>query len=113
MISGASVGSIITAIVCTRTKSEVDLHQSSWFCMINFYICYRQLEQLLDEDYEMDLDFFKRDELRDKIARLVNEGAFLDLNSLERCIRANVADLTFEEAHDRTGMVRDCFLLHL
>mmetsp|Transcript_35918 Transcript_35918/g.69406 ORF Transcript_35918/g.69406 Transcript_35918/m.69406 type:complete len:684 (-) Transcript_35918:126-2177(-) len=87
VISGASVGSIVTAIVCTRSRSEI----SDLFSDVG--------------DQKIDLGFFKRDTLQDKIKRLLKEGALLDLKALERCIRANVPDWTFEEAHDRTGMV--------
>jgi len=85
VISGASVGSIVTAIICTRKK--------------------HQLEDLFSNRTEITLEFFKKDGLLDKLRRVASEGAFLDLDSLQKCIRANVPDITFEEAHDLTGMV--------
>ena len=38
-------------------------------------------------------------------ARFVRKGHFLDVNILEECVRANVGDLTFEEAYARTKRV--------
>ncbi|KAL9117239.1 MAG: hypothetical protein Q9187_006229, partial [Circinaria calcarea] len=37
--------------------------------------------------------------------RYLKEGYFLDVNVLEDCVRANVGDLTFEEAYARTKRV--------
>ena len=40
-----------------------------------------------------------------RLTRFVREGHFLDVNVLEECVRANVGDLTFEEAYARTKRV--------
>ena len=40
-----------------------------------------------------------------RVKRFVKEGYFLDVAVLERCVRANVGDLTFEEAYSRTKRV--------
>jgi TAG lipase/lysophosphatidylethanolamine acyltransferase len=40
-----------------------------------------------------------------RLARFIKEGYFLDTNVLEKCVRANVGDLTFEEAYARTKRV--------
>ena len=37
--------------------------------------------------------------------RFVREGYFLDMNILEECVRANVGDMTFEEAYTKTKRV--------
>jgi len=37
--------------------------------------------------------------------RWLREGYFLDVTVLEECVRANVGDLTFEEAYNRTKRV--------
>ncbi|RDL41982.1 Patatin-like phospholipase [Venustampulla echinocandica] len=43
--------------------------------------------------------------LRRRVGRFWNEGYFLDMNVLEECVRANVGDMTFEEAYNRTKRV--------
>ncbi|KAI9883838.1 MAG: hypothetical protein M1823_004392 [Watsoniomyces obsoletus] len=40
-----------------------------------------------------------------RVTRFFREGYFLDVNILEECVRANVGDLTFEEAYARTKRV--------
>ncbi|KAL8634857.1 MAG: hypothetical protein Q9228_007589, partial [Teloschistes exilis] len=40
-----------------------------------------------------------------RLARFVRNGHFLDVSILEECVRANVGDLTFEEAYSRTKRV--------
>jgi TAG lipase/lysophosphatidylethanolamine acyltransferase len=45
------------------------------------------------------------DTLTRRVRRFFREGYFLDVTVLEECVRANVGDLTFEEAHNRTKRV--------
>ena len=45
------------------------------------------------------------DTLMRRTVRYLREGYFLDVNVLEECVRANVGDLTFEEAYARTKRV--------
>lgn len=40
-----------------------------------------------------------------RVRRFMKEGYFLDVNVLEECVRANVGDLTFEEAYIKTKRV--------
>lgn len=40
-----------------------------------------------------------------RLTRFIYTGYFLDVNILEECVRANVGDLTFEEAYARTKRV--------
>ena len=40
-----------------------------------------------------------------RLTRFMREGYFLDIKVLEACVRANVGDLTFEEAYARTKRV--------
>ena len=40
-----------------------------------------------------------------RTTRFIHTGYFLDVNILEECVRANVGDLTFEEAYARTKRV--------
>lgn len=43
--------------------------------------------------------------LKRRVNRFFKEGYFLDVTVLEDCVRANVGDLTFEEAYNRTKRV--------
>ena len=40
-----------------------------------------------------------------RLKRLLRDGYLLDMNVLEQCVRANVGDLTFEEAYAKTKRV--------
>lgn len=40
-----------------------------------------------------------------RVRRFLREGYFLDMNILEECVRANVGDMTFEEAYTKTKRV--------
>ena len=43
--------------------------------------------------------------LNRRVRRFIKEGYFLDVKVLEECVRANVGELTFEEAYARTKRV--------
>ena len=43
--------------------------------------------------------------LQRRIKRFMRDGYFLDVRVLEQCVRANVGDITFEEAYARTKRV--------
>lgn len=45
------------------------------------------------------------DTLTRRVRRFIKEGYFLDVSVLEECVRANVGDLTFEEAYIKTKRV--------
>ena len=40
-----------------------------------------------------------------RVKRYLKDGYLLDVHVLEECVRANVGDLTFEEAYGRTKRV--------
>jgi TAG lipase/lysophosphatidylethanolamine acyltransferase len=104
IITGTATGALIAALVGIHTEDE--------------------LLEFLDGD-GVDLtafagkirpngDFKKRhsgtvvgwwDTLKRRVKRFLREGYFLDVTVLEECVRANVGDLTFEEAYNRTKRV--------
>lgn len=43
--------------------------------------------------------------MKRKIIRLFKYGHLLDMRVLEECVQANVGDLTFEEAYQRTNRI--------
>jgi len=91
VISGSSVGSIIAAMVCTRTDAELR-------------------ELFSGQPGAVNLSFFPRNDKNDasvsrRLKRLWREGHMMDISVLSRAVRANVPDLTFQEAHERTGRV--------
>ena len=89
IVAGASAGSIIAAVVCTRTKDDF-LDQFS-------------IEKLS----KFNLNAFNKTPVpfSVKIKHLLEQGAFFDSKVLKECMRTNLGDITFSEAFNRTGMI--------
>lgn len=88
VIAGSSVGSIICAIVGTRTEPEL-------------------LDLLSGRAGALNLSFFPSNEssVSRKVRRLLYEGRLMDIDILSRAVQSNVPNLTFQEAFDRTGRI--------
>ncbi|KAF9428557.1 hypothetical protein BGZ94_001948 [Podila epigama] len=88
IISGASVGALVAAIVCVKTDDEIP--------------------QIFLEG-GIDLRAFQkvgvRGNLARKFTRLMTEGYLIDIKVLQDCIQTNVGNLTFDEAFKRTKRV--------
>ncbi|KAF8976818.1 hypothetical protein BGZ46_007928 [Entomortierella lignicola] len=88
IISGASAGALMAALVCVKTDEELP----SVF-----------------EEGGIDLSAFQRVGVRGnltrKFTRLMTEGYLLDIKVLQDCIQKNVGNLTFDEAFKRTKRV--------
>ncbi|OLN96958.1 Lipase 4-like protein 1 [Colletotrichum chlorophyti] len=89
IISGASAGSIVSAVICTRTDEE--------------------MPRLIKEFPYGDLAVFDAEEnpdgVFDHMRRLLTEGSWSDIKHLTRVMRGLVGDLTFQEAYNRTRRV--------
>lgn len=89
IISGASAGSIVCAVMCTRTDEE--------------------MPALMEEFPYGDLAVFEGEEDRDSVLehlrRLLTEGSWSDIKHLTRVMRGLTGDLTFQEAYNRTRRI--------
>ena len=89
IISGASAGSIVSAVLCVRTDAEVP--------------------ELLDSFCNGDLAVFEAEgqdgSWLTKLARLLKMGAMFDIKHLIRVMRGLLGDLTFMEAYYRTRRI--------
>ncbi|KAL7796754.1 acyl transferase/acyl hydrolase/lysophospholipase [Trichoderma ceciliae] len=89
IISGASAGSIVCAVMCTRTDEEIP--------------------QLIKEFPYGDLAVFdardNQDGLLDHFRRLLTEGCWSDIAHLRRVMRGMMGDITFQEAYNRTRRI--------
>ncbi|KAI0006493.1 patatin-domain-containing protein [Xylariaceae sp. FL0662B] len=89
IISGASAGSIVCSVVCSRTDDEIP--------------------QLLVEFPHGDLAVFEEegneDGLLDHLRRLLTEGNWSDIKHLTRVMRNLLGDITFQEAYNRTRRI--------
>lgn len=87
IISGASAGSIVCSVLCTRKDEEIP--------------------DLINEFPYGDLGVFESegDGLADNIRRLFTEGSWADISNLTRVMRGVLGDLTFQEAYNRTRRI--------
>jgi TAG lipase/lysophosphatidylethanolamine acyltransferase len=98
IIAGTATGALIAALVAVHTNAEL-------------------LEFLTADDLDLSA-FVKRAARHDKdksnawfstlvrrARRLISQGHLLDVAALEECVRANVGDITFDEAYFRTRRV--------
>ncbi|KAI0882392.1 patatin-domain-containing protein [Annulohypoxylon maeteangense] len=89
IISGASAGSIVCSVVCSRTDDEIP--------------------QLLKEFPHGDLAVFEEDGNEDgllgHLRRLLTEGNWSDIKHLTRVMRELLGDITFQEAYNRTRRI--------
>ncbi|KAI1394884.1 patatin-domain-containing protein [Hypoxylon fuscum] len=89
IISGASAGSIVCSVVCSRTDDEIP--------------------QLLAAFPHGDLAVFEEegneDGLLGHLRRLLTEGNWSDIKHLTRVMRDMLGDITFQEAYNRTRRI--------
>lgn len=89
VITGASAGSIVGAVLCTKKDSEMD--------------------SLLDDFCYGDLEVFTKTGVDDSVlqqaARFLKTGALFDVGNLTRVMSDLMGDMTFLEAYNRTRRI--------
>jgi len=84
VICGASAGSIVASLICTRP--------------------YEEMQDLFDPFYvKFDCYKIREDNLIGIIARYLKDGVFFDMNHLQNFLKAQYGDLTFKEVYKRFG----------
>ncbi|CAG8589633.1 2158_t:CDS:10, partial [Funneliformis mosseae] len=91
IISGASSGSIIASLLCTKTDEEIPM----------------TLKAL--KSGEFDLEVFEKSLEPDtwliRLKRFLTQGVLFDVDILRECMRRNIPDMTFQEAYNRTRRI--------
>ncbi|EON62647.1 hypothetical protein W97_01871 [Coniosporium apollinis CBS 100218] len=88
IISGASAGSIVCAVLCSKSDQEIP--------------------QFLEQFCYGDLAVFEKggeESILKKAARLLKFGAIFDVQNLVRVMRSLLGDITFQEAYNRTRRI--------
>lgn len=89
IISGASAGSIVAGVLCTRTDDE--------------------LPTVIEEFCYGDLDVFTKDpseeSLTSQVVRFLKHGSLFDISNLQRVMKDLLGDMTFQEAYNRTRRI--------
>ena len=104
IVTGTATGALIAALVGIHTEDELpsflngDSIDLSAFAGKKFVV---------HDPYAtpQSMNGWLFDTITRRIRRFFREGYFLDVTVLEECVRANVGDLTFEEAYNRTKRV--------
>ena len=89
IISGTSAGSIVCAVLCTKTDAEVPAVLEDF--------CYGDLEVFDKTGQE--------EGLMSKAARFLKYGSLFDISHLVRVMRNRLGDITFQEAYNRTRRI--------
>ena len=106
IISGTGTGALIAALVGIHNEDELlqflngDGIDVSAFALENTVSSEDEKQALLAGSYQMSVQTLVR-----RLMHLLRTGHFLDTTLLADCVRANVGELTFEEAYARTKRV--------
>jgi len=96
-IIGFETGALIAALVCVHTQDELPAYLTSSGI---------DLTAFTNRPYRKSTGIMARlNTLIRRIERRRTQGHFLDIHILEAMLKANLGDVTFNEAHKRTGMV--------
>lgn len=89
IISGASAGSIVCAVLCTRTDEEIP----------------DVLEQFPYGDLAVFEEDGREDGILERLRRFLTQGAWIDIKHLTRVMQDLLGDMTFQEAYNRTRRI--------
>lgn len=89
IISGASAGSIVCAVFCTRTDDELP----------------GLLETYAHGDFNVFNENGEEGNIFQKMTRFLKFGSFLDISHLANTMRRWLGDITFQDAYNRTRRI--------
>lgn len=101
IITGTATGALIASLVAIHTEDELpSVLKGDGIDLSAFEAHAHQGQQTGKQSIEYGWQTLLR-----RIRRFMKEGYFLDVTVLEECVKANVGDLTFEEAYNRSKRV--------
>lgn len=104
IIAGSSTGALVAALVGVHTEDELlEFLTGDGIDLSAFDSNAAAVEQ------QNKGGFFQT--MYRRVSRFVRHGYLLDVRILEECVRANVGDMTFEEAYARTKRVLNITIL--
>lgn len=89
IISGASAGSIVCSVLCTRTNEEIP----------------ETLEKFPYGDLAVFEEAGNEDGILDHVGRFLTQGAWIDIKHLSRVMQELLGNMTFQEAYNRTRRI--------
>lgn len=106
IITGTATGALIAALVAIHTEDELlDFLNGDKIDLSAFTKQQNKIVRLQNDSIFPFLQSELVQTIFRRFARLMTEGYFLDVDVLAECVRANVGDLTFEEAYAKTKRV--------
>jgi len=102
IITGTATGALIAALVGIHTEDELPKFLTGEGIDLTAFTG-KVVARWIADDSQSHNGWW--DTLNRRVRRFLKEGYFLDVTVLEECVRANVGDLTFEEAYNRTKRV--------
>ena len=107
IITGTATGALIAALVGIHTEDELLDFLNGDGIDLTAFSQHRTDKETSEEGQALipSNESNLLQTLTRRTRRYLKEGYFLDVNVLEDCVRANVGDLTFEEAYARTKRV--------
>ena len=100
IITGTATGALIAALVAIHTEDELPKFLSGESIDLSAFAA-----KIPHEEDGVPTPVYFWSTLWRRIRRFYREGYFLDVSVLEQCVRANVGNITFEEAYNRTKRV--------
>ncbi|KAH6898578.1 hypothetical protein B0T10DRAFT_395178 [Thelonectria olida] len=100
IITGTATGALIAALVAIHTEDELPAVLRGEGIDLTAFSPKNGVEPSNSQSSRSRWETLLR-----RIRRFSREGYFLDVTVLEECVRANVGDLTFEEAYNRSKRV--------
>ncbi|KAI0889711.1 uncharacterized protein GGS22DRAFT_183054 [Annulohypoxylon maeteangense] len=104
IITGTATGALIASLVAIHTEEELPRVLRGDGINLS---AFKEHKQQVHSDHQNLAPFVGAswDTLLRRILRFWREGHFLDVKVLEDCVKANVGDLTFEEAYHKSKRV--------
>lgn len=103
IITGTATGALIAALVAIHTDDELPGVLRGEGIDLSAFASKNRTEG--DDPLDQQTYHSRWATLLRRLRRFFREGYFLDVTVLEECVRANVGDLTFEEAYNRSKRV--------
>lgn len=97
IITGTATGALIAALVSIHTTEELPAVLAGEGIDLSAFSNKESAHEQTSQS--------RWNTLLRRLRRFTREGYFLDVTVLEECVRANVGDLTFEEAYNRSKRV--------
>lgn len=106
IITGTATGALIAALVGIHTEDELlDFLNGDGIDLTAFARHDEETRAIEEKGLLSGRQNSMVQTILRRFRRFIQKGYFLDVNVLEECVRANVGDMTFEEAYARTRRV--------